>query len=146
MKLWLNSTRKISYADSALPLLDRYDGSKKRVSSPLGLLRKAEYCEIFRKREEFGEEVHRLNEYGSAVPFATLKQTRQGTQAVSLNLGEHINCELTETECLSIRIGLMPLSTDVQEVENELEGCRSTFSSTVCETGQGTDVLKRRTA
>ena len=57
------------------------------------------------------------------LPMLTVKQTRQRYSSCRLNLGGayKLPIELTETECLSIRIGLMPLSTDVQEVENELE-------------------------
>ena len=115
--------KKISYADSALSLLDRYDGSKKPMFPARRVVTEAEYCEILGKEKEFEEEVHRLNEYGSAIADAYSKANSAEVLKLSLEpwRAYKLPIELTETECLSIRIGLMPLSTDVQEVENELE-------------------------
>ena len=96
--------------------------ARSRCSQP-AVVTEAEYCEILGKEKEFEEEVHRLNEYGSAIADAYSKANSAEVLKLSLEpwRAYKLPIELTETECLSIRIGLMPLSTDVQEVENELE-------------------------
>ena len=115
--------KKISAADSALSLLDRYDSSKKPMFPARRVVTEAEYGEILSKEKEFEEEVNRLNEYGSAIADAYSKAN--SAEALKLSLepwrAYELPIELTETGCLSIRIGLMPLTTDVQEVEKELE-------------------------
>ena len=125
--------KKISAADTAISLLDRYDSSKKPMFPARRVMSEAEFKEIQSKENDFAEKVNFLNSCGNKITDAYAKVNSAEALKLSLEPWNNydIPIDLTSTDSLSIRIGLMPLNTNVEGVANELEaaGHSSVFES-----------------
>lgn len=115
--------KKISAADSALALINRYDSSKKPMFTTRKVVTEKEYELMLEQEGTYANEVERVNSYGDRINQAFTESNTAEALKASLQpwRSYELPIDIGETNSLIIRLGLMPPLTEVDRLDEEIK-------------------------